>query len=344
MYTHKALQSSNIPLLFVLKRLPDRNGNNRYYMFLAKILLVDDSKSEAAYFRDLLINENYNIIIAEDGAKALDYLNSNSSELPDIVITDLIMPQIDGYELIRIIREKFPDIFIIVITGMDGTSLADSFKVGARDYVNKSFRKDELLVRVKNAVNLKKAEQQLKKTVEMLNVSNKKLEELSIIDDLTGIYNRRYFFQQLKMMIHQFHRYSTPFCLAIIDIDFFKDINDKYGHPSGDEVLKKLASISKHTIRKFDIVARLGGDEFALIIQNAEIDKALIVMDHLQANIKNLTFDFASDKRLELSGGICAYKAEYSLEHFIAEADKLLYKAKENGKNRIESCINVILT
>ena len=183
---------------------------------------------------------------------------------------------------------------------------------------------------------LKKAEDSLKKSVLELEVNNNKLAELSITDMLTGIHNRRYVLRQIELAIYNFDRYAVPFCLSIIDIDFFKCINDKHGHLLGDKVLITFAQFLKESARKSDIVGRIGGDEFACILPYTTLDKGLIVMNKLRENVKNITLDFTLEKEIAISGGICEYQAAYSLEEIIGKTDNLLYKAKENGRDKIE--------
>lgn len=303
---------------------------------MAKILIIEDNAGELLYLNHLLSKERYKVVPFENGIKALAYLTKNPSKLPDIVITDLKMPEMDGLELTKLIRKRFPDIFVIVITGINTTTLTDSFNAGAIDYISKPFHKEELLARTKNALALKKAKTSLEKTTKKLSQRNKTLKKLSITDTLTGIYNRHYILEQLEQKIYDFERYSIPFCLSIIDLDFFKHINDTFGHQSGDEVLVNLVHLLKEHIRKSDIIGRMGGDEFLFILPNTTLDKALTIMNKLQIKINELKFDFAPEEKTTFSGGICEYAKEYSPKEFIANVDRLLYKAKKNGRNRIE--------
>ncbi|MCF7791986.1 MAG: diguanylate cyclase [Victivallales bacterium] len=308
-------------------------------MFPGKFLIVEDNVGMAGYIKLLLDKEKHIVDISVNGKKALSFLKNchEQNKLPDIVITDLSMPEMDGYTLIKKIRDNFPCIYVIVLTGINDSSLSESFKLGAVDYLEKPFDKNELLVRVKNVLKLKRTEQTLKKALSKLSKYNKKLKSLTVTDELTGVYNRRFFYEQLERSIYKYDRFSTPFCLTIIDLDFLnKKINDNYGHLSGDKVLCEIAELLSRNQRKSDIVTRLGGDEFALILENTALSSAVNVIERSRLKIKELSFDFSKETKITVSAGIFEFDGNCSLNQIVLKTDKKLYRAKQNGRDRIE--------
>ena len=200
----------------------------------------------------------------------------------------------------------------------------------------KPFNKTELLLRVNNVLRIEKAENSLKKVMGQLAEKNKILNKLSITDELTNLYNRRQLIKSLKEKIYDAERYSMPLSIILFDIDYFKKINDNYGHLSGDEVLRKVSSVFMKGLRKTDIAGRYGGEEFLLVFPNTPLERCLKIAKTLSEQVEKLTFKSVPDRKITVSGGVCEYNNEIKYEDFLSRADDLLYIAKNNGKGRIE--------
>lgn len=164
----------------------------------------------------------------------------------------------------------------------------------------------------------------------------RRLRELSITDELTSLYNRRYLPEILENEYSSFKRYGAPLSVAIFDIDRFKGINDTYGHLTGDEVLKTTSGILKQTTRDADTIGRYGGEEFLLIMPRTDTARALIVADRFRKKIAESRF---SDPGIQvsISGGVAGLTQGETIDQLVSRADKRLYRAKENGRNRIEA-------
>ena len=246
----------------------------------------------------------------------------------DILLLDRRLPDGDGVELCREVRQKNPHAYILILTG-DATreSKLAGFDCGADDYVTKPFHMAELLARVRAGLRIV----QLQKA---LLASNRQLEELSRTDALTGLRNRRSFDDELAMRFEYACRYGRPLTLVMIDIDHFKEVNDAFGHPVGDAVLKKLAQVLKRTTRQSDVVARFGGEEFAVLLPETPMREALQFAEKIRAAVVAEDLGPGMPPRVTISAGVAAIS--HSPEDLVATADAALYRAKQSGRNRVE--------
>ncbi len=301
------------------------------------ILIVEDSLTQKIILKAALENEGFPVAVAEDGAEAMEYIKNDDFPMPDLIISDIVMPNMDGYELCKTVRESYSSIFSILLTSNhDETALRKSFQAGAIDFLEKPFNNTELLLRVNNVLRIQKAENALKEAMGQLAQYNESLKTLSITDELTGLSNRRNLINLLKNKMNDAERYTTPLSIILFDIDHFKKINDNYGHLVGDEVLKKISSIFSNNIRKTDIAGRYGGEEFLIILPNTPLEAGINIGRKINKLIKDLTFKSMPDKQVTISGGVCGYKNETKCEDFLVRVDDLLYAAKDNGRDRIE--------
>jgi len=286
-------------LLRLLRRLQKNKNIN--------ILLVEDSSTMRNFEKNLLKKLNLNIITAKDGDEALDIYSQKKDEI-DLIVTDIHMPGKDGIEIVKEIRhEKGIEELPILVISSDNTS-AKALKKGANDFIRKPFEKEEFIVRVNN----------LLETYDYL----KKYKKESMIDPLTGAYNRLFLQSKLDNMYKMYDVKSV----AMLDIDHFKKINDTYGHQKGDEVLKTFVKVIKSTIRSGDIVVRYGGEEFLIFMPNANKKEAFIAVAKIRAALhKGYDFTF--------SAGIA--DEGKTLAESIALADERLYEAKRSGRDRI---------
>ena len=287
-----------------------------------KVLVADDSKTMRHYIADLLEVHQYQVLTAENGVEALHLLNHN----PDIklVITDYNMPKMNGFQLTEEIRDQFgkEDLAIIGISAQGNNLLSARFiKNGANDFLCKPFLTEEFYCRINQ-------------NVEMIeNIA--RIKDSSNRDYLTGLYNRRYFFEVGDKLFANSKRGHTTSTVAVIDIDHFKRVNDTYGHEAGDLVLKAIGRTLKSRFRTSDIVARFGGEEFCILLCDMLTEQAGTIFDNLRQAIAD-TEVMAGGNKLQVTAsiGVCVQLAG-SLEEMVNLADGMLYEAKRLGRNKV---------
>lgn len=292
------------------------------------VLIVDDEPGNITILAELLGSE-YNIRVATTGARALEIAFSEDS--PDLVLLDIILPGMDGYEVCRKLKTDFrtQNIPVIFLTGKIGeTNELKGFEAGAVDYVTKPFSAVIVKARVKNHIELQKY--------------RSILEAQSMLDGLTGIPNRRRYDEYLKYSWDIAWRASSPISIIVIDIDNFKKFNDKYGHQAGDECLKCVAKKIEQTLRrKNDLVARYGGDEFVCILQATDLEGAVLVAENLRKNIIEMGIPHADSENgiVTISLGVASIipAKGVSTETLLEAADGALYMSKENGCNKVST-------
>jgi len=291
------------------------------------VLIVDDVAKNLQILGTILSKKNYRIAAANNGEKAIIIANSS---LPDLILLDIMMPGINGYETCTRLKKnpRTRDIPIIFLTAKN--ELADivrGFEAGAVDYVTKPFNSVELLVRTKTHLELKMSR-------DMLKIRNEQLERLAITDSMTGLYNHRYIIDSLSIRTAEAKRYKQSLSVAMLDIDYFKKVNDNFGHFFGDFVLVRISAIIEDTIRKTDIAGRYGGEEYLIIFTNTDKKNAFNTLERIRRSIEKENWGKES-LIVTISGGVCEFEGQDYLK-LIMTADELLYKAKENGRNRIE--------
>ncbi len=296
-----------------------------------KILIVDDDRAIIFLLKEFLEGLNVELHMAADGVEALSVLEKNEVS---IVITDLLMPRLGGMELTKRIKETWPDIDVLVMTGYGKEfSYTDVIRAGASDFIQKPFHLNELEAKLNRIVRERAMRHQLKM--------------LSVKDPLTALYNRRFFEQRIEEEIERACRQRYPLYFFMVDLDNFKELNDTLGHQRGDEVLKLLARILTASTRRFvDTVFRYGGDEFVVIVPQANYQQALTIAERIRSNY------FASDERqgTTLSIGVACFSCyecdgiRRDIHKLIRNADDAMYEAKKLGGNRVfahpsvESC------
>jgi len=296
--------------------------NRLYKNQQLKVLVVEDSAQYRKHIGRLLTAHKYQVIEAENGLKAMARLEQH----PDItmVITDYNMPEMDGFELVQAIRRRHEknDMIIIGLSGEDGGHLSIKFiKNGANDFLHKPFQQEEFYCRITNNI----------ESLEQL----QRIQDQANRDYLTGMYNRRYFCEQGEELIKQARKSDSDISIAILDIDFFKRINDEYGHEAGDQVLKFLARELQHNLGRF-LLARTGGEEFCLLLPGLTSAKTESLLDGFKTHIKNQVIDVSDDDivRISFSAGVSSIKSE-DLDSMLKTADEYLYRAKEAGKDMV---------
>jgi len=244
------------------------------------------------------------------------------------------MPEMCGDELCRLLRQRedmkqVPQFFVSAFDDRDST--LEFFKAGASDYLRKPFIEEELQAKIEIHLRAKKYVNELEKL-------NKKLENLAIRDGLTGLFNRRYFKEEFDKQFLQAARYNHELSCILLDIDFFKKINDTYGHAFGDLVLVQFSEILKKRVRKTDVAARYGGEEFIVMLPSTNGAGAATVAESIRSVISQHVFsDGTTNIHVNISAGISSLKADNpeSPDKLVSFADEALYTAKENGRNRV---------
>ncbi|MBI5417155.1 diguanylate cyclase [Candidatus Poribacteria bacterium] len=293
-----------------------------------KIIVVDNSSAYRRIITNLLKIHQYKVFTAENSNEALKLLEENSDT--KIVITEYNLPGMDGLALTHKIREKYTKdhLSIIGISSDDKQMVASRFlKYGANDFISKqSFLTEEFYRRITQNV----------ENLEHVNLIN----EAAIKDYLTGLFNRRYFFDLGQKLIANADRGNLSIVCAMLDIDKFKNINDNYGHRIGDIILQEVASTLKKRMRAADLVARFGGDEFCILAVNMKTEFINDVFIGICKLFENILIDIGNGNNISItvSIGVCT-KPRSNLDELIMEADNLLYNAKENGRNRIATDI-----
>lgn len=287
------------------------------------ILIVDDSKTFRTLLSELLYVQKYRVINAADGESALQILD----KYPEIklVITDYNMPKMDGYQLCQQIRTKYkPDrMSIIGISSAEDRSIGARFiKCGANDFIEKqSFLVEEFYSRVMDC----------QKTIELFT----QLREASLRDFLTGLYNRRYLFDQGQVLLEEAKSTGRSLACVLLDIDYFKSINDYFGHDMGDKALCSLAELLQKYQGANEILARTGGEEFCILTPDLNTSELVDRYESLRLAIENKSMgvlDDGSELHITCSMGMCT-GIEEDLDQMMKIADKKLYEAKEAGRN-----------
>ena len=308
-------------------------------MSKAKILLVEDSEAQAAITKATLQSSGYEVVWAHNGVSAIKAVVTSS---PDVVLLDLLLPDMSGTEVCRWIKntENTRGIPIIMLTIK--SSLNDKvsgIESGADDYLPKPYNDIELNAKIYAALRTKALQDELRLKNRKLSELLARVEAMAITDPLTGLYNRRHLDSVLEAEWKKSERYNFPIVCLLVDIDFFKSVNDTYGHKTGDLVLVEVADILRINVRDVDTVARWGGEEFLALLPHTDKDQGLIAAQRILANVSAHHFEQFPERRITVSIGLsCSCPSVNSTERLIEAADLALYEAKKNGRNRIEIC------
>lgn len=293
-----------------------------------KILIIDDSAVQGKMLKEIL-RENYQIEIEHNSHKAVE---KTTDFQPDLILLDVIMPGKDGFELLKDLKEKSQtsSIPVILITSLSDTVNEEKgLSLGAVDYISKPFSPPVVKARIHTHIQLYNY--------------RRAIERLAMIDALTCLPNRRSYdersHQEWEFSMHN----KLPISVALLDIDYFKQYNDCYGHPAGDALLRKLGTLlSSHIETSGDFAARYGGEEFVLLLSNADSKQGFLFCDSIRRDIEGLnlqnTLPSGEPCRLTVSiGGVTVIpEAAKSFEETVAVADKMLYEAKKSGKNMVK--------
>ncbi|MCH6559510.1 diguanylate cyclase [candidate division KSB1 bacterium] len=305
----------------------------------SRILVVDDVPVNIQLLVTYLAAEGYDVVSAKDGHDAMKAVKEHQ---PDLILLDVMMPKMNGFKVCEVIKSDDATKFIPVILVTALNELEDKVKgmnSGADDFLAKPFNKLELLVRVRSLLRIKHLHDELQEKVIELQRTKEELRQLAITDGLTGLYNYRYFKEQLLQELKRAQRHSLDISVVMIDIDHFKQYNDKNGHPAGDVVLKDIARLLRDNIRNIDLAARYGGEEFSLILIETDKPSAKIVSEKIRKLVEDYGFAYESsqpDGKLTISTGVATFPEDgEDFDTLVSKADQRLYRAKEAGRNLI---------
>ncbi len=255
----------------------------------SKILVVDDSRAQREALARVLRGNGYEVVEAENGREALKLSKSAG---PDLVLLDMILPDMDGREVLRLVKpptqsDQFLPVIILSVKG-DVKTKVEGMKLGADDFLVKGVDEQEILARVDVMLRIKNLQERLREM-------QSKLEEQSITDSLTGLKNRRFFDERLREEFQRAQRYGDQLALIMADLDHFKLVNDRFGHQAGDAVLRDAAALIRGSLRDPDICARYGGEEFAVILPKTHMSGALAVAERVWRSVGAKEFQIGTD-------------------------------------------------
>ena len=299
-----------------------------------EVMLVEDSRTQALKFQMMLESHGYHVTVAQNGLEAMNMLlNSQTS----IVITDWIMPEMDGSELCRAIRKHdFGNyVYIILLTAKDSKNdIIEGLEAGADDYLTKPVDDAELIARLTTAERVIRLESSLRQR-------NKEIALLSITDPLTKVFNRGYLNDNLPKAFKRAVRYSQNLSILICDLDHFKSVNDNHGHQVGDLVLQAVVKELDGSLRKdLDWMARYGGEEFLIALPETDLNGGIAAAERFRQRVEKLVIHAdGKDLQITASFGVSAIDQEGDKSNLITDdlikaADRCLYQAKDRGRNK----------
>jgi two-component system cell cycle response regulator len=296
-----------------------------------KILVVDDDETSRVLVGKALEYEGYQVHLAESGLAALKIIDDWR---PHLILLDVNMPGLNGLETLAKLRVKDEYVSVMFVSANSNTEdVIRGLDAGADDYVCKPFEVLELLSRVRSQLRIKDLHDSLKR-------ANDRLKELIDIDDLTGLFNMRSLYKRLDFELDRARRYNRSVVAIMMDLDFFKRVNDQHDHLFGSFVLAQVGRIVRENIRKVDFAARYGGDEFLVVLTEISLEGATTFANRLRVKIEETLFENEYySMKLTASLGLALAnpnKQDVDARALVRYADRALYTAKENGRNRVE--------
>lgn len=306
-----------------------------------KILIIDDTPDNIRILNEIL-RSDYRIFFATTGEQGLEIARR---EMPDIILLDILMPGMDGYEVCSILKSNEATVWIPVIFVTAMVSVEEEAKgleAGAIDYITKPFSPPIVKNRIRNHLKLKSYSDALKMLSEVLAQKNRELDILAKHDGLTGLANRRYFDEVITAEVRRAHRSGETLSVILCDIDYFKRYNDHYGHLAGDDCLRHISAIIQRIFqRSSDLTARYGGEEFVIILPDTSPEGAVRLAEKLRLetiaeNLPHAYSDVAGCVTISIGVASAVVTDEkMTPKWFTSQADSALYKSKENGRNRV---------
>ncbi len=295
------------------------------------VLVADDDRVTRQFVGGLLRGHGLRVETVDDGKAAVDRVSEGGV---DLVLLDVMMPGLSGIDCCRLIKSLTSESFVPVIlltARTDPDSRVEGLRIGADDYVSKPFDERELLARVSNMLGIKRMHDDVAE-------AKSRLERLAVRDELTGLYNYRYLHSRLVEEFKRSERFRDPLACAMADIDHFKQVNDRYGHQVGDIVLAEVARRLREAVREIDVVARYGGEEFLLVLPSTHFAGALTVADRMWRAIGQTPIKAdGHELTVTVSVGVALFPSRdvKTKDELVKAADRALYQAKEDGRDRI---------
>lgn len=286
------------------------------------ILVVDDLEANRLLLREMLESGGHHVLEASDGVSAIEQA---AAERPDVVLVDVKMPGMNGFEVCTRLKtmsetRSLPVVFVTA-NYPDEADFLYGLELGGYDYLVKPISRPVLLARVGVMLRIRRNEERIR--------------QLSMIDEFTGLYSKTYVVARLAEEMERVARRRSSLAVAMIDLDDFKSMNDRFGHPFGDRVLQTVATCFKENVRRYDSVGRYGGEEFLIILPNLGEIEGEHAIGRLRDSLASHVFA-VNGKRVTatFSAGVVSWDFEASRDELVARADQALYAAKETGKNR----------
>lgn len=305
-----------------------------------KILLVDDTKTERLILTAYLEKLGHSVECAENGHQAIELYKV---EKPDLVLMDVIMPEMDGYEAARGIREDESDwVPLIFLSGRVGAEdIVAGIEAGGDDYLTKPVDFTVLQAKMTAMQRISRMRRKLIDVTTELESANAELKNLVNIDGLTGLSNRRYLDKYLRIEIARSMRNKHQLGVILCDVDFFKKYNDSFGHLQGDDCLKAVSRALRSTCKRTtDMVARYGGEEFAMVLPDTSPENAALVAEAMRKSVEDLKMDHPESDLGLVTISLGVYSAvpddKDDAESMLKNADDALYQAKQNGRNQVK--------
>jgi diguanylate cyclase (GGDEF)-like protein len=284
-----------------------------------RVLIIDDDTGLSSYHKSVLEDAGVKVEVVHDPLTALPPLVDFR---PELIVMDLYMPNCHGKELAAAIRQEnaYLPIPIVFLSAEDDTSKQlDAMTIGGDEFLVKPIHPEYLIAAVITRAKRFRA-----------------LRGLMVRDSLTGLLNHTTTNEQTKIELARARRINNSLTFALLDIDHFKLVNDRYGHPAGDRVIKSLSNLLKQRLRATDVIGRYGGEEFAVVLPDADADMASKIIDEVRQSFADIHHQHDDgDFVVTLSGGIATFPQCSEVPHLIDAADKALYRAKSDGRNQV---------
>ena len=300
-----------------------------------KILIAEDDNISRRMLEKVFTGHGYEVISAADGGAAWRILEE--PEHPHLLVLDWMMPVLTGVEIVQRLRER-PDghtYYIIILTSLDAPAdISFALDGGADDFVSKPYHADALRSRANVGKRIVSLYEKLSEKMRLLEEAHATISHLAATDELTGLYNRRFFNEHFAKSFSAARRYTFPLALIMADIDKFKAVNDTYGHAAGDQVLKAFADILRNLARAEDISARWGGEEFIVLLGHTTCAGATVMAERLRGVVETESLNITSIA-VTVSLGVVELNDDEDAEALLKRADNALYRAKNEGRNRV---------
>lgn len=296
-----------------------------------RIVVADDDRLARQMLVAILLQAGFQVDAVDDGQEAIELVGRGGV---DLVLLDIVMPRLSGLEACKLLKAMTAETFlpVVLVTGKtDTASRIEGLKIGADDYVCKPFDEDELLARVGAMLRIKRLHDHVA-------AQRAHLEQLSVHDEMTGLYNYRYLFARLNEEFKRAERYHEPFACVLVDIDQLRRLNETGGRPLGDVVIKRVSDGIRRSVREVDVVARYGGEEFLVVLPSTHFAGSVTVAERIWRETSGSPIDYAgSSTEFTVSIGVSLYPSRdvRTKDALLRAAESALYQAKREGGNRI---------